>query len=74
MQQKNKKKLAALLPIVVEKAFDAVWHNGLCKKLHSMKLPTTLLCITSSFLQNRHIQVKEGNDTSSENRGRNPRK
>ena len=61
---KNKNKLAALLLIDIEKAFDAVWHNGLRKKLHSMKLPPILLRITSSFLQNRKIQVKEGNDIS----------
>ena len=61
---KSKKKLAALLLIDVEKAFDAVWHNGLRMKLHNMNLPPTLLRIISSFLQDRTIQVKEGNNTS----------
>ena len=63
-RRKNKKKLAALLLIDVEVAFDAVWRDGLCKKLHNMKLPPTLLRIISSFLHNRNIQVKEGNNTS----------
>ena len=64
MQPKPRKKLAALLLIDVEKEFDAVWHNGLRKNLHSMRLPPILLRITSSFLLNRKIQVKEGNDIS----------
>ena len=33
MKVKENKKLAALLLMDVEKAFDAVWHNGLLKKL-----------------------------------------
>ena len=48
----------------VEKAFDAVWHNGLPKKLHDMELPSDILRIISSFLTDRTIQVKIGNTLS----------
>ena len=58
------KKLAALPLMDVEKAFDAVWHNGLLKKLHDMELPSDILRIISSFLTDRTIQVKIGNTLS----------
>ena len=61
---KENKKLAALLLMDVEKAFDAVWHNGLLKKLHDMELPSDILRIISSFLTDRTIQVKIGNTLS----------
>ena len=61
---KDNKKLAALLLMDIEKAFDAVWHNGLLKKLHDMELPSDILRIISSFLTDRIIQVKIGNTLS----------
>ena len=61
---KENKKLAALLLMDVEKAFNAVWHNGLLKKLHDMELPSDILRIISSFLTDRTIQVKIGNTLS----------
>ena len=61
---KENKKLAALLLMDVEKAFDAVWHNGLLKKLHDMELPGDILRIISSFLTDRTIQVRIGNTLS----------
>ena len=61
---KDNKKLAALLLMDVEKAFDAVWHNGLLKKLHDMELPSDILRIISSFLMDRTIQIKIGNTLS----------
>ena len=61
---KSKNRIAAFLLIDVEKAFDAVWHNGLRKNLHDINLPPTLLRMTSSFLQDRQIKIKEGNDNS----------
>ena len=61
---KENKTLAALLLMDVEKAFDAVWHNGLLKKLHDMELPSDILRIISSFLTDRTIQVKIGNTLS----------
>ena len=64
MKVKENKKLAALLLMDVEKAFDAVWHNGLLKKLHDMELPGDILRIISSFLTDRTIQVRIGNTLS----------
>ena len=61
---KEHKKLAVLLLMHIEKAFDAVWHNGLLKKLHDMELPSDILRIISSFLTYRTIQVKIGNTLS----------
>ena len=61
---KDNKKVAALLLSDAEKAFDAVWHNGLLKKLHDMELPSDILRIISSFLIDRTIQVKIGNTLS----------
>ena len=61
---KENKKLAALLLMDVEKAFDAVWHNGLLKKLHDMELPGDILRIISLFLTDRTIQVRIGNTLS----------
>ena len=61
---KDNKKLAALLLMDVEKAFDAVWHNSQLKKLHDMELPCDILRIISSFLTDRTIQVKIGNTLS----------
>ena len=60
---KENNKLAALLLMDVEKAFDAVWHNGLLKKLYDME-PSDILWIISSFLTDRTIQVKIGNTLS----------
>ena len=50
--------------MATEKAFDAVWHNSLLKKLHDMELPSDILKIISSFLTDRTIQVKIGNTLS----------
>ena len=41
----------------VEKAFDAVWHNGLRYKLGHLNLPHEICRILSSFLDNRTISV-----------------
>ena len=61
---KDNKKLAALLVMDGEKAFDAVWHKGLLKKLHDMEPPSDIFRIISSFLTDRTIQVKIGNTLS----------
>ena len=47
-QNKSFEKTIALLLIDIEKAFDAVWHNGLLKKLDHQKL--SLLSPVASFL------------------------
>ena len=61
---KTSKKTTALLLIDIEKAFDAVWHNGLLKKLHSQNIPPDLLRIVASFLRDRTIQVRTGTTLS----------
>lgn len=44
----------------VEKAFDAVWHDGLRYKLSSLGLPVKLCRFLSSFLHERTIRVRQG--------------
>ena len=61
---KTAKKTTALLLIDIEKAFDAVWHNGLLKKLHDQDIPPDLLRMVASFLRDRTIQVRSGTSLS----------
>ena len=49
-----------------QRAFDAVWHNGLRRKLKDYGLPPKLTRILSSFLRDRKMQVKEGEISSRE--------
>lgn len=42
----------------VEKAFDAVWHDGLRYKLMEIGLPAGICRILSSFLQDRTVEVR----------------
>jgi hypothetical protein len=42
----------------VEKAFDAVWHDGLKYKLSQHHLPVKLIRLLSSFLDDRTIQIR----------------
>ena len=64
MKARNTKRITALLLIDIEKAFDAVWHNGLLKKLHQQGIPPDLLRMVASFLKDRTIQVKTGTNLS----------
>jgi len=48
----------------VEKAFDAVWHDGLRYKLHGLGLPARVLRLLSSFLTDRQVQVRVGSTLS----------
>ena len=50
----------------MEKAFDAVWHNGLRHKLATadLGLPDKLIRLLSNFLTDRHIQVRVGQSYS----------
>ena len=43
--------------LVVEKAFDNVWHNGLRYKIFMLDLPTKMTRWFSDFLVGRVIQV-----------------
>ena len=42
----------------IEKAFDKVWHNGLKFKISSLGLPSILVKMASSFLDDRITKIK----------------
>ena len=48
----------------VQKAFDAVWLNGLKKKIQNIGLPSQLQNIIFSFLTNRVLRVNENGSVS----------
>ena len=54
---------AALL-LDIEKAFDAVWNDGLILKLKEANIPIHLIKIISSFLTDRNFAVKVGENYS----------
>ena len=64
LERAKKWKTTSLLLTDIEKAFDAVWHYGLLKKLHDQDQPPDLLRITASFLRDRTIQVRTGTSLS----------
>lgn len=51
------KKSIGMITFDVEKAFDAVWHNGLLYKMKLQKFPLHLIKLTHSFLSNRNSHV-----------------
>lgn len=51
----NQKSAACFLDI--KKAFDSVWHRGLLYKLHMLRVPSYLIFIIRSFLENRELSV-----------------
>ena len=59
--KKHKKALGVFLD--VEKAFDAVWIEGLRYKLE-VGLPTKMIRLLSSFLTKRHLRVHQDNAVS----------
>ena len=63
--KKHKKAVGVLLD--VEKAFDAVWLEGLKYKLGTAEvgLPTKMIRLLSSFLTNRHLRVHQDSAISS---------
>ena len=63
--KKHKKAVGVFLD--VEKAFDAVWLEGLKYKLGTAEvgLPTKMIRLLSSFLTNRHLRVHQDNAISS---------
>lgn len=52
------KDITAIAYLDVAKAFDKVWHDGLIHKLSVAGIPTNLIKIIRSFLQNRSFAVK----------------
>lgn len=51
----------------IEKAFDKMWHNGLCYRLadSNLQIPLSIRNIITSFLHNRTIKVKVSTAISS---------
>jgi hypothetical protein len=54
----NRNWVTAAILLDVEKAFDSVWHDGLKYKLAHCNLPTKIVRILSSFLDDRTIKVR----------------
>lgn len=66
LQGYNKKQCTVMLLLDIEKAFDTVWHNGLIYKLKTLcKLPDYIISLIRSYIFNRHIVVRVGNELSS---------
>ena len=55
---KNSSWHTTVVSLDVEKAFDAVWHDGLRYKLMQIGLPPGICRILSSFLRDRTVTVK----------------
>ena len=71
--KKHKKAVGVFLD--VEKAFDAVWLEGLKYKLGTAEvgLPTKMIRLLSSFLTNRHLRVHQDSAISNKIvKGRHP--
>ena len=68
--KKHKKAVGVFLD--VEKAFDAVWLEGLKYKLGTVEvgLPTKMIRLISSFLTNRHLRVHQDSAISNRVKGR----
>ena len=61
----KKRQITAALFLDAEAAFDQAWQDGIRYKLHNqLKLPQRLVRLLSSFLTNRSLTVKVGNETS----------
>jgi hypothetical protein len=61
----KKGQTTAALFLDAEAAFDKCWHDGVRYKLHEqLKLPTRHIRLLSSFLQDRKLQVYEGEHSS----------
>ena len=63
---KKKGLKTALASLDVEKAFDSVWHDGIRHKLSTpgIQLPAKIIRLFSSYLSDRKIQVKVGQENS----------
>src|ERR1051325_5424750 len=61
---KGKRWVTTAISLDVEKAFDSVWHDGIRYKLSALRLPIKLVRVLSSFLTERTIKVKMGDQIS----------
>ena len=69
--QEVKNNLSANAPTLAiyvdyEKAYDRVWHIGLLVKLFRLRIPTSLLKIINSWLENRTAYISFGKEKSME--------
>ena len=63
----KKKEISMSLFLDAESAFDKAWHDAIRYKLHrTLKLPSRLVWLISSFLTERKLSVTVGNSTSRE--------
>ena len=62
----KKKGITAALFLDAEAAFDQAWHDAIRYKLHKLNLPQRLVRLLSSFLTNRKLRVKVGDEYSNE--------
>lgn len=53
-----------MLAIDLQSAFDSVWHEGLIHKLITIGLPTYLVRLVQSYLNDRYFSVKVGSSLS----------
>ena len=61
----KKRQITAALFLDAEAAFDQAWQDGIRYKLHQqLKLPQRLVRLLSSFLTNRSLSVKVGDEIS----------
>ena len=56
--------VTAALFLDAEAAFDQAWHNATRYKLHKLNLPQRLVRLLSSFLTERRLRIKVGNEYS----------
>lgn len=57
-QALSSKNSVGMITLDIEKAFDAVWHDGLIFKLFTFGFPLYLVKLIRSFLTNRYFSVK----------------
>lgn len=60
----TKSKSMGIISLDIEKAFDAVWHNGLIYKLIKAQFPDYLIKICASYLKDRKFRVVLNNKYS----------